>query len=235
MPRRKPQPSSAAQATIEHIAAAIALEKPLLRGVSHQLAFFAAFPLVYWLLSQAATEDGRVCGFVYGVSLIALFGVSALYHRKHWQPGPRALMKRLDHSNIFLFIAGNYTPITMVGVGGTFGRILCIVLWIGAVAGILQTVFWPSAPRWLHVGIYVVLGWTGGLGLPGEWRNLGPYVVALHVGGGILYTLGALTYARKYPNPFPRVFGYHEIFHLLVIVACGALFEVVRQCLLHPA
>jgi hemolysin III len=161
--------------------------------------------------------------------------VSALYHRKHWQPAARAKMKRLDHSNIFLFIAGNYTPITVLGVGGSYGKLLCAVLWIGALLGIAQTVLWPKAPRVLHVGIYVVLGWTGALGLPGELRNLGSSVVALHVVGGILYTLGALTYAKKRPNPFPRVFGYHEVFHLLVLIACGALFEVVRQCLLHPA
>lgn len=210
------------------------LEKPLLRGVSHQIAFFLAFPLGYWLLSQAASPPARLCAIVYGVSLLALLGISALYHRKHWQPAARAKMKRLDHANIFLFIAGSYTPITVVGVGGAFGKLLCAVLWTGAVLGVLQTVFWPTAPRWLHVGIYVVLGWTGALGLPGEWRNLGPQVVALHVGGGIIYTLGALTYARKRPNPFPKVFGYHEVFHLLVLIACGALFEVVRQCLLHP-
>jgi hemolysin III len=94
--------------------------------------------------------------------------VSALYHRKHWQPAARAKMKRLDHANIFLFIAGSYTPITVVGVGGSYGKILCVVLWIGALLGIGQTVFWPQAPRWLHVGIYVVLGWTGALGLPME-------------------------------------------------------------------
>ncbi|HMY56613.1 MAG TPA: hemolysin III family protein [Pseudomonadota bacterium] len=235
MSRPRPQKTSAIEATIEHLAAAIPLEKPLLRGVSHQAAFFAAFPLAYWLVSLAQTDEARTCALVYGIALIALFGVSALYHRKHWQPGPRAFLKRLDHSNIFLFIAGNYTPITILGVGGSFGKLLCSVLWIGAAAGVLQTVFWPSAPRVLHVGIYVVLGWIGGLGLPGEWRHLGPQVVALHVGGGILYTLGALTYAKKTPNPFPRVFGYHEIFHLLVIIACGALFEVVRKCLLLPA
>lgn len=211
------------------------LEKPLLRGVSHQIAFFFAFPLAYWLIGQAASDTARLCATVYGVSLIALLGISALYHRKHWQPAARVKMKRLDHANIFLFIAGSYTPITIVGVGGSFGKLLCAILWAGAAFGVLQTVFWPTAPRWLHVGTYVVLGWTGALGLPGEWRNLGPQVVALHVAGGIIYTLGALTYARKRPNPFPKVFGYHEIFHLLVLIACGALFEVVRQCLLHPA
>lgn len=210
------------------------LEKPLLRGVSHQVAFFFAFPLTYWLIGQAASDTARLCATVYGVSLIALLGISALYHRKHWQPAARVKMKRFDHANIFLFIAGSYTPITVLGVGGSFGKLLCAILWAGAAFGVLQTVFWPTAPRWLHVGTYVVLGWTGALGLPGEWCSQGPSVVALHVAGGIIYTLGALTYARKRPNPFPKVFGYHEVFHLLVLIACGALFEVVRQCLLHP-
>ena len=238
MARRSSPPSSAHHlpTVVEEALAAIPpLQKPLLRGVSHQIAFFLAFPLAYWLIGQAVSAEGRLCAVVYSVTLIALLGVSALYHRKHWQPAARAKMKRLDHANIFLFIAGSYTPITVVGVGGSYGKILCAVLWIGALLGIGQTVFWPQAPRWLHVGIYVVLGWTGALGLPMELRNLGSQTVALHVAGGIVYTLGALTYAKKRPNPLPNVFGYHEVFHLLVLIACAALFEVVRQCLLHPA
>ena len=105
----------------------------------------------------------------------------------------------------------------------------------GALLGIAQTLFWPSAPRWLHVGIYVVLGWMGALGLAGEVRTTGLSTALLHVFGGVLYTLGAVTYARKRPDPFPKVFGYHEIFHVLVVLACGCLFEIVRRCLVSAS
>ncbi len=209
--------------------------KPLLRGVSHQVAFFAAWPLLYWLVHSAPPGGPALYALVYGASLLMLLGTSALYHRKHWQPAARARMKRLDHSVIFVLIAGTYTPICMLGVGGERGALLTLALWGGALLGISQTLFWPTAPRWLHVGIYVVVGWAGAVGLPAEARSIGTDGVGLHVLAGVLYTLGALTYARKRPDPFPRVFGYHEIFHLLVLLACGCLFEVVRRCVLLPA
>ena len=206
--------------------------KPLLRGVSHQVAFFAAWPLLYWLVGLAPTARAAAYAAVYGASLLLLLGTSALYHRKHWGPIGRARMKRIDHSVIFVLIAGTYTPICMLAVGGTRGAALCWTLWAGALTGIAQTLFWPSAPRWLHVGIYVVLGWAGALGLSAELAHIGVQGMALHVLGGVIYTLGALCYARKSPDPFPSVFGYHEIFHLLVILACGCLFEVVRRSVL---
>jgi hemolysin III len=116
-------------------------------------------------------------------------------------------------------------------VGGTRGQALCLAIWAGAVLGVAQTLLWKTAPRWLHVGIYVVVGWTGALGLAAETARLGTSALALHVGGGVIYTLGALVYARKRPDPIPHVFGYHEVFHVLVVIACGCLFEVVRRSL----
>lgn len=206
--------------------------KPLLRGVSHQLAFFAAWPLGYWLSSLARTREAAVYAAIYSLCLIALLGISALYHRKHWQPAQRAMMRSLDHSTIFLLIAGTYTPICMLGVGGATGRFMMAIIWGGAIAGIAQTLFWKTAPRVLHVGLYVLVGWMGVLGLWKEAARIGSTGVAMHVLGGVLYTLGAVAYARKRPDPFPRVFGYHEIFHALVLIACGCLFDVVRRCLL---
>lgn len=206
--------------------------RPLLRGVVHQVFFFLTMPLVYWLVQSSKPGLAQIAALVYGLSLLLLLGTSALYHRRTWGPLGRARMKSLDHSMIFVLIAGTYTPICLFGVAGGRGPILCAVLWVGAFLGIAQTLFWPTAPRWLHVGIYVVLGWAGAAGLSAEAERIGPLGVALHVFGGVLYTLGALSYARKRPDPFPTVFGYHEIFHVLVVLACGCLFEVVRRSLL---
>jgi hemolysin III len=205
--------------------------KPLLRGVVHEVSFYLGIPLVIWLVHSAPTSVAAVCAAIYGASLLALLGCSALYHRKHWAPAPRARMKSLDHSMIFVLIAGTYTPVCWLGVGGTRGQALCLAIWAGAVLGVAQTLLWKTAPRWLHVGIYVVVGWTGALGLAAETARLGTSALALHVGGGVIYTLGALVYARKRPDPIPHVFGYHEVFHVLVVIACGCLFEVVRRSL----
>jgi hemolysin III len=209
-------------------------ERPLLRGVSHQISFFLAMPLLYWLVRSARSPLAATCAAVYAATLLLLLGTSASYHRILWAPAARARMKRIDHSAIFLLIAGTYTPICLLAVGGATGSLLCAVIWLGALLGIAQTLFWPGAPRSLHVGIYVVVGWAGAFGLLGELRSIGTIGVFYHVAGGVLYTVGALIYARKRPDPWPQVFGYHEIFHLLVLLACGCLFEVVRRCLALP-
>ncbi len=209
-------------------------QKPILRGVSHQVAFFLSWVPLYGLLHGAQTRAGVLGGSVYAATLVLLLGTSALYHRRTWTPAARARMHDFDHSATFLLIAGTYTPITLIGVGGTFGQALCAAIWAGAGLGIGQILFWKSAPRWLHVGTYVVLGWAGALGLFAEAAHIGKSGMLLHVLGGVLYTMGAGVYARKRPDPFPRVFGYHEIFHLFVLVACACLFEVVRRCLALP-
>jgi hemolysin III len=207
------------------------LRKPLLRGVSHQISCILAVPIALWLV--LTTPDARAArhALVYGVTLVALFGVSAAYHRKHWLPVARERMRRLDHATIFLFIAGTYTPICLDGIGGTFGSRLVLAIWLGALVGVAQTLFWPKAPRVLHVGIYVLLGWAGLIGMARVHDRLGLQGVSILIVGGVLYTIGAVVYGRKRPDPFPTVFGYHEIFHALVIIAGGCLFEVVRRCL----
>ncbi len=140
-------------------------------------------------------------------------------------------MRRLDHATIFVFIAGTYTPICLDGIGGVLGDRLMWTIWLGALVGVVQTLWWPGAPRALHVSIYVLLGWAGLFGLDRVYARLGAAGLGFLVLGGVLYTIGAVIYARKRPDPFPRVFGYHEIFHALVIIAGGCLFEVVRRCL----
>jgi hemolysin III len=204
-------------------------ERPLLRGRLHAAAFVVALPALAGLLQLGANPLAVGCLAVYAASLLAVLGISACYHRVTWSPAARARMRLVDHSAIFLLIAGTYTPICMMGIGGTLGMALCSGIWAGALVGIAQTLFWPAAPRVLHVGIYVVLGWMGVFGLAAELRRIGVAGTLFHVSGGILYTLGAVAYARKRPDPWPRVFGYHEVYHLLVVIACAALFEVVRR------
>jgi hemolysin III len=198
--------------------------------VSHAWAVALAIPAVGWLAHAAPNARALFAANVYGLGLVMLFTVSALYHRVQWSPSARARMRTLDHSNIFVFIASSYTPIHLLGVGGTYGTVLCAACWTGALFGLLQTLFWPTAPRALHVGAYVVVGWTGALGLLPLARHTGVVPPAMLLVGGIVYTLGALVYARKRPDPWPGTFGYHEVFHALVIAACACLYVTVWGC-----
>jgi hemolysin III len=206
-------------------ATAAAAEKPLLRGVSHEIA--AGLALVGWvaLALVAAPGRARVAANVYGASLFTLFVISALYHRPTWQPRARRLMRRLDHSAIFFLIAGTYTPICLLLPPAT-GKPLLAIVWGGAVAGMLQSLLWVGAPKTLSAAIYVALGWVVVAVLPTVFGALGPGAIALLLAGGAAYTVGAVVYATRRPDPFPRVFGYHEVFHALVIAAAACHFAV---------
>jgi hemolysin III len=206
--------------------------KPLLRGVSHELA--AGVALFAWLALAlfAASTRALVAANVYGVSLVSLFVVSAVYHRPTWTPRSRLFMRRLDHAAIFLLIAGTYTPMCLLLAPGT-GRVILAVVWSGAALGIVQSVFWVHAPKPLVAAAYVVLGWVVVPVLPTLSGTLGAGAVALLAAGGGLYTLGAVIYATRRPDPFPRVFGYHEIFHALVIAAAACHFTVVAGAIRH--
>ena len=203
----------------------LAPDKPLLRGVSHEIA--AGVALAAWVALALIAPPGRarVAASVYGLSLFTLFFVSALYHRPRWRPRARLLMRRLDHAAIFLLIAGTYTPFCLLLPAPTGLRILQIV-WGGAAAGVLQSILWPRAPKALSAIVYVLLGWVIVPLLPSLRAALGAGGVALLAGGGIAYTVGAVVYATQRPDPFPRVFGYHEVFHALTIVAAGCHFAV---------
>ncbi len=192
-------------------------EKPLLRGVSHEVA--TAFALVGWVLlvRQAPGTRAAIAAGVYGLALTAQFGVSALYHRPSWGARARLLMRRLDHAAIFLLIAGTYTPFCLLLPGG--GRALLAFVWAGALAGMIFSVVWPFAPKWLMAALSVALGWAVVPVLPALRAAIGAGGLALLLGGGLAYTAGAVVYATRRPDPFPRVFGYHEVFHALVIVA----------------
>lgn len=209
---------------------ALASEKPLLRGVSHEIA--AAAALFAWgaLALAAGPGRARAAANVYGASLFTLFFVSALYHRPTWAPRARLLMRRLDHSAIFVLIAGTCTPFCLLLPPAT-GLPLLSIVWGGAAAGVLRAVLWVRAPRALAAAIYVLLGWVVVPVVPALRSALGAGAISLLLSGGAAYTLGAVVYATRRPDPFPRVFGYHEVFHALVVAAAACHFAVAMAAI----
>jgi hemolysin III len=201
--------------------------KPRLRGVSHQYAFFVALAAGAALVVLARGAEARLVVAVYALSLCAMFGCSALYHRIDWSPGPRAWLRRLDHSMIFVLVAGTYTPFAALVLAPALGWAILGIAWGGALAGVVLTLVWPGAPRWLNAVIYLALGWVSIIALPQLWSRAGLAAVALLASGGLLYSIGAVVYARRRPDPVPPVFGYHEVFHVLVIAAAAAHFTAV--------
>ena len=193
------------------------LPKPRWRGVLHLAAFPLSVVLGVGLVIAADSPEARIASAVYAVSCSLLFGVSALYHRGHWAPRTRSLLQRLDHTNIFIIIAGTYTPVAVLALSGLTRELVLATVWGGALAGTLLNLTWPSAPRWLNVPIYVALGWVALPLIPNLVRNAGWFATVLIALGGILYTLGAIAYARKLPDPNPAVFGYHEVFHAFTL------------------
>lgn len=194
--------------------------KPRLRGWIHLVAapLSLAASVVLICLAQGPQRKGAAA--VYLATSVVLFGVSALYHRFYWAPRPQRLLQRFDHANIFLLIAGTYTPIAVGTLGRRDSTLLLAIVWSGALVGIALYVFWPTAPRWLSTLVYVVLGWTAVYYLSPMWHSdNGPAIVWLILAGGILYTAGAVVYAAKKPDPWPRWFGFHEIFHSCTVLA----------------
>jgi hemolysin III len=201
--------------------------KPRLRGVSHQYAFYVALAAGAALVVLARGGEARVAALVYAFSLAAMFGASALYHRIDWSPRPRAWLRRLDHSMIFVLVAGTYTPFALLVLAPVLGWTVLGVVWGGALAGVVISLVWIDAPRWLTAVLYVALGWASVVTMPQLWDRAGAMAVALLATGGLLYTAGAVVYARRRPDPVPRVFGYHEVFHVLVIAAAAVHFAAV--------
>jgi hemolysin III len=208
--------------------------KPLLRGTIHQYAFFVAAVAGIVLTTLAATLSTRPGAgpavAIYSVTVCTLFGTSALYHRRVWSARAYKVMRRLDHSMIFLFIAGTYTPFSVLLLPRTTAVVILAVVWGGAVVGIaLKTVF-LNAPRWVAAPLYIMLGWVAVAVLPQMLRAGGPAVLVLLLAGGLFYTGGAVCFALRRPNPWPRVFGHHEIFH-----ACTVIAAVCHQIALYFA
>jgi hemolysin III len=201
--------------------------KPRLRGVSHQYAFFVSLACGVGLILAASGGRARVAASIYAVAVSALLGTSALYHRVTWRPRARRWMRRLDHSMIFVLIAGTYTPVALLALKGSLATTILIVLWAGALGGAVFKLVWLDAPKWLFALVYVVLGLVTGAVFGELPAAIGWLGVAGLATGGLLYVAGAVIYASGRPNPWPRVFGYHEVFHALVLAAAGLHYAVI--------
>jgi hemolysin III len=199
--------------------------KPLYRGVSHEIAAFLSLPAAVALVALAKGSTAVAAAAVYGASLVLLFSASAVFHRPQWQPRKRDILGRVDQAAIFVLIGGTYTPFCLL-LGRGAGRLMLGIAWMGVLLGVALALLWPTAPKRVMAIIYVLLGWFVVPVLPSLYSALPGGHFTLLVGGGLLYTTGAVIYALRRPDPYPAVFGYHEIFHLLVIVGAACHFGV---------
>jgi hemolysin III len=223
------RPDSVAPAEGSDVRAAV---KPRLRGVLHEYAFFVSLACGVALILAASDGKARVAAAIYAVAVSALLGTSALYHRVTWRPKARRWMRRLDHSMIFVMIAGTYTPVALLALKGPLARAVLIVLWASAVGGVVFKLLWIDAPKWLLAAVYVLLGLMTAA-IVGELpAAIGWLGAAGIVCGGLLYLLGAVVYASGRPNPWPKVFGYHEVFHAITIVAAALQYAVIAFAVL---
>ncbi|WP_214364374.1 PAQR family membrane homeostasis protein TrhA [Pseudonocardia sp. H11422] len=194
-----------------------------MRGWLHFWSFAVSVLACATLISVSAALVGATAALattVYSVTVLGLFGISSLYHRRNWTtPRSRTIMKRLDHSMIFLFIAGTYTPVAVLAMEQDTARWVLTVVWAGAIAGVVLKMVWPMAPAWLGVPIYIALGWVAVFVLPDLLANAGIAALVLLLAGGLLYTIGGVIYATKWPNPWPQTFGFHEFFHAATVLA----------------
>jgi hemolysin III len=171
------------------------------------------------LVMQAETPEAQISAAIFAATAALLFGTSALFHRGSWSPRVRGLLRRMDHSNIYLIIAGTYTPFAVLSLPPGKGQTLLLIVWVGALAGVIFRVVWIGAPRWLYTSVYVGIGWVAIFFLPALIAGAGVTAVLLIAVGGVLYSAGAVVYGLKRPDPWPRWFGFHEVFHSLTIAA----------------
>lgn len=206
--------------------------KPLMRGRLHQVAFFLSIPAGVALVLVAGSTTARIAVAIYSLSLCGLFGASAAYHTCSWSDKSRLRMKRLDHSMIFILIAGTYTPFALLVVKGTWGHVLLAIVWTGALAGVVLKVTRIDGFQTIGGALYIVLGWMAVLALPKMLHNLTIAQLALVFTGAVTYTLGAVVLRTNKPNPSPRFFGYHEVWHTATIVAAACFYVVMMELLL---
>lgn len=206
---------------------ATTLVKPRFRGVSHQYGFYLSLACGAALVITAPAGTGAFAAAIYAVAVSGLLGTSALYHRRHWQPAARRWMRRLDHSMIFVLMAASYTPITLLAMSGTLATVVLCVAWGGALAGVALQLVFPDAPKRLSAVVYLALGWVAVATLGQLLDSIGLLAVLAIGVSGALYTAGALIYASERPNPLPDIFGYHEIFHALVLAAASIHYAVI--------
>lgn len=204
-----------------------AVVKPRLRGRLHQIAFFVSLPQGVALVAMAAGWVARVAAAVFAVSMAGVYGVSALYHRLRWSPRALVRMRKLDHSMIFVLIAGTYTPVSLLVLDGPWAAAMLAVVWAGALTGVLLKVLGMERTRRITGTMYIVLGWAAVLIAPQLVTRVSPAVTALIVAGGLLYTAGAVVFLRRRPDPVPAVFGYHEIWHVAVVAAGACHYAAI--------
>jgi len=216
-------------------AVAGSLGKPKLRGVLHQAAFLVALPLAVALVLAADGPRARLGAGVFSVAVAACFGASALYHRGNWKPTVRPWLRRMDHAGVFLLIAGSYTPVCLLTLSGVLPIVVLAIVWTGAIAAIVLKFVWIEAPKWVAAGIGIGLGWVAVVALPQLVDRLSPVAVVLLMVGGVAYTAGAIIYARHRPDPIPSVFGYHELFHALTIVAVACQYTAIAVYVIRVA
>ena len=208
--------------------------KPLLRGWLHLVCFFLAIPAGVLLVALASSAHGRIGALVYAVGLVALFGVSGTYHRGRWSDAGRRLMQKLDHGTIFVMIAGSYTPLCLLVLEGWVRWTMLAVAWTGAAAGFVLSFTGGRVSRIAKGTLYIALGWVSLLAAPQLWHNLSATELVLIAVGGVLYTVGSVFLLTRWPDPFPRVFGYHEVWHVLVVVAVVCHFAAITSVVVGP-
>jgi hemolysin III len=204
----------------------VAVERPLLRGALHGVAFIASL-WVGVLLVVFSRESRVLPAAVFACSAALMLGTSTLYHRITWSPSARLWMRRADHAGIFLLIAGTYTPVALISLQGTWGITVLVAVWSAAIAAAISKFCWVGAPKWVSAALGLALGWVGVIVLPRFAHHEGVTPVILLAAGGFAYSAGALVYALERPDPYPRVFGYHELFHALTIVALACQYVAV--------
>lgn len=211
---------------------AAAVQRPALRGVLHAVAFVVS--VVVGTVFVAYAPAGHTLGAaVFAATVSVMLGTSALYHRVTWRPGPRLWMRRADHAALFLLIAGTVTPVALIGLSGAWRTTTLAIVWVGAVLAAVTKIVWVGAPKWLSAVIGIALGWVAVVALPQLAHSEGIAPILLLVLGGVAYTAGAIVYATRRPDPLPRVFGYHEVFHALTIVALACQYVAIAVFIVH--
>jgi hemolysin III len=210
------------------------LVKPKLRGVFHELGFYAAVAVGVVVIVTADPGRPRMAGVIFASCVAFCFGASAVYHRPTWRPRPRAWLARLDHAGIYLLIAGSYAPFALIVLSRGWAIPVLAVVWGGALAAIILKLCWVQAPKWLSAAIGLTLGWVGAVVFP-QLLTLSTVAIVLVAASGVLYTVGAVVYTRRRPDPRPQVFGYHELFHVLTVAAVACEYVVVAFYVLPRA
>jgi hemolysin III len=202
-------------------------KRPLLRGWFHQVAFFVALPAAVVLIVLAHGAKARIASAIYGIAVCALYGVSSAYHRWGWGEHARRRMKRADHGIIFVMIAGSYTPVCLVVLHGLVAISLLVAVWVGAITGMVLALTGIAERPGVGFALYLTLGWLAIIGLPQLVSRVSAFDLGLLLTGGLVYTAGAIVLGRRWPDPFPKTFGYHEVWHSMVILASGCHYFMI--------